>query len=64
MRKIFSFVSLGLAISLLAAAVQAKGHLRIPNPVSDNDYYPTASAAKVELGKVLFFDKIISGYQL
>jgi len=63
MRKIFSFVSLGLAISLLAAAVQAKDHLRIPNTASDNDYYPTASAAKVELGKVLFFDKIISGNQ-
>lgn len=61
MGKIFSFVSLGLTISLFATAVQAKDHL--PLPVSDNDYYPASSTAKVELGKVLFFDKIISGNQ-
>ena len=61
MRKILSLVSLGLCVSLLAATVQAKGHLTAP--VSDNDYYPTASAAKLELGKALFFDKIISGNQ-
>ncbi len=35
----------------------------LPDPVQDSDYYDAGSPslAKVELGKLLFFDKILSG---
>lgn len=35
----------------------------VPPPIQDSDYYDNGSpnAAKVELGRLLFFDKIISG---
>lgn len=38
-------------------------HTKLPDAVSDNDYYDNGapSTAKVELGKHLFFDKILSG---
>ncbi len=32
-----------------------------PMPATDNDYYSVPSSAKVGLGKVLFYDKVLSG---
>ncbi len=52
-------VCLGLAI--YATTVVAQAGNQGPMPVTDNDFYPTPSNAKVELGKVLFYDKILSG---
>ena len=43
---------------------QAAQEIPLPNnrsAVTDNDFYPAPSSAEVALGKVLFFDKIISG---
>ena len=34
---------------------------KLPEPISENDYGQPGSAAKVELGRLLFFDKILSG---
>jgi len=49
----------GLAIYATTVAAQAGNQM--PLPVSDIDFYPAPSSAKVELGKVLFYDKILSG---
>ena len=35
----------------------------LPPPIDDSDYRTPASAEKIELGRLLFFDKIISGNQ-
>lgn len=35
----------------------------LPEPVTTADYYDTSNEAKVELGRLLFFDKLISGNQ-
>ncbi|MDH5481070.1 MAG: cytochrome-c peroxidase, partial [Nitrosomonas sp.] len=35
----------------------------MPMAITDNDYYSIPSQAKVALGKVLFYDKILSGNQ-
>ena len=59
MKNTITLASLGFTISLASTAVQAGKHQ--PMPVTDNDYYPAASAAKIELGKALFYDKILSG---
>lgn len=51
-------------IALAFATLAANAHaLTLPSPVTDNDYYDNGqpSAAKVELGRQLFFDKILSG---
>lgn len=50
---------LGLAIYATTTVVQAANHE--PMAITDNDFYPTPSSAKVVLGKVLFYDKILSG---
>jgi len=50
---------LGLAIYAATVAAQAQNHM--PMAVTDNDFYPAPSSAKVKLGKVLFYDKILSG---
>lgn len=50
---------LGLAIYAATGWVQATNHA--PMAVTDNDFYPAPSSAKVALGKVLFYDKILSG---
>lgn len=51
-------VSLGLSVAL--NSVQAQ---ELPDPVSDTDYYDNGAPleAKVKLGNMLFFDKIMSG---
>lgn len=51
-------VSLGLSVAL--SSVQAQ---ELPDPVSDADYYDDGAPpqAKVLLGNMLFFDKIMSG---
>lgn len=59
MKTIITLASLGLSTILFSATLQAKNHF--PMPVTDEDFYPTPSTAKVELGKALFYDKIISG---
>ena len=61
MKHTLSLGCIALSLQLISSAAQAGNHL--PMPVSDNDYYPQASAAKVELGKALFYDKILSGNQ-
>ena len=54
-----------LTFLLIAAGGASNGHgfdaSVLPQPVADGDYYETASAAKVELGRLLFFDKVLSG---
>lgn len=52
---------LAVSLLILVAAPVLAAPSWLPDPVSDDDYYPAASAEKVELGKVLFFDKILSG---
>jgi cytochrome c peroxidase len=52
-------ICLGLAI--YATTVVAQAGNQGPMSVTDNDFYPAPSSAKVELGKALFYDKIISG---
>ncbi len=59
MNKKLSLASLGLSTFLISTVVQGAHHL--PAPASDSDYYPVASAAEIELGKLLFYDKILSG---
>ncbi len=55
-----------LAITLLMTGVTsvfAGGKIRLPDSVSDEDFYIIKgdNPAKVELGKLLFYDKILSG---
>lgn len=58
----------GVLVAAIAAATglaQAGGGHKLPAPVYDNDFFdqgPNAEA-KVELGKFLFWDKVISGNQ-
>jgi len=52
-------VCLVLAIYAATGGVQAANYE--PMAVTDNDFYPASSSAKVELGKALFYDKILSG---
>ena len=40
------------------AVVQAANH--VPTAINDNDFFLVPSSAKVELGKMLFYNKIIS----
>ena len=57
----------GLATTLLLLTgttnILADGKIRLPDSVSDEDYYiiKGSNPAKVELGKFLFYDKILSG---
>lgn len=53
-------------VAVLIGMFEAKGSSladSLPAPVSDQDYYENGrpAAAKVELGRLLFFDKILSG---
>ncbi len=50
-------------MTALATGVALGATPDLPEPVSDSDYYFDAAprAAKVELGRMLFFDKILSG---
>jgi cytochrome c peroxidase len=52
-------------LTALAAGVALGAAPDIPGPVTDQDYYFDAQPAadKVELGRMLFFDKILSGNQ-
>jgi len=54
-----------LGLLLLTAVPAAAGHgdagqMRLPPPARDGDFYPR-DAAQEELGRLLFFDKILSG---
>ena len=53
-------VSLGISVALTSAQAQ-----ELPEPVTDADYYDNGAPpeAKVKLGNMLFFDKIMSGNQ-
>jgi len=59
MKHTTSLVFAGLAFQLAVGSANATQNL--PMAVVDSDFYPAASAAKVELGKALFYDKILSG---
>lgn len=52
-------------LTVLAAGVALGAAPDLPGPVTDEDYYFDARppAARVELGRMLFFDKILSGNQ-
>ena len=68
-------VSLNLTLAIMVSACAVLGlpgpvsaadygrHGRLPAPAMDADYYDQGSpdAARVELGRMLFFDKILSG---
>ena len=55
--KVFSFLLIICPVPALAG-----GHW-LPDPPRDHDYYDNGApdAAKVELGRLLFFDKVLSG---
>ncbi len=64
--RIHSYASvqtLCLVLVLSTASTTAFARAILPSPVTDRDYYDngTPPAAKVKLGKFLFFDKILSG---
>ena len=61
MKLTLPIACLGLSFQLLASGAHAAHGL--PMAVSDLDYQPAASEAKLELGKALFFDKVLSGNQ-
>ena len=50
-------------ITILATGVAVAATPELPKSVTDQDYYENAQPApeKVELGRLLFFDKILSG---
>lgn len=57
-------VIVSAAVSLLVAeASDGKTETTLPRPVTDGDYYENGTPSKeiVRLGRVLFFDKILSG---
>ncbi|MEN8145597.1 MAG: cytochrome c peroxidase [Gemmatimonadota bacterium] len=65
MKRIYGVLVAAAAIVIAGSTTEDRA-LRtagIPDPVTDADYYEAghASAAKVELGRLLFFDKILSG---
>jgi cytochrome c peroxidase len=49
------------ALTLQAVFSTAFAAHYLPMAITDEDYYPEASQAKIELGKFLFYDKILSG---
>lgn len=51
------FLLAATAALLLAGAAGAQ----LPDPLTDADFHPPASDARIELGRQLFFDKILSG---
>ena len=59
MKVNFIAVSFSLTIYIAIGLAQASNYL--PSAITDNDFHPTPSAAKVALEKVLFYDKILSG---
>lgn len=59
--KVFVRGILVVFLLMLAVAPLMAAPGWLPSPVTDADYYPTPSSAKAALGKVLFFDKILSG---
>jgi cytochrome c peroxidase len=52
-----------LSAFVAASAASAAGFSKLPAPIQDDDYYDSGapSPAKVELGRQLFFDKVLSG---
>lgn len=62
-KSITTFLALCFVLgTCLGAQAKPKGQ-KLPAPVSDQDYYDNGApdATKVELGRLLFFDKILSG---
>jgi cytochrome c peroxidase len=57
--------SMSTLLAALASGVALGAAPDLPGPVTDQDYYFDAQPAadKVELGRLLFFDKILSGNQ-
>ncbi len=52
-----------MSVFFCIGMADAAGRSRLPEPVQDSDYQDNGSpdAAKVELGRQLFFDKVLSG---
>lgn len=61
MKKIVSLIGV---VCFLGISLSAQAH-RLPGPVKDRDFHNNGSfdSTKVQLGKFLFFDKILSGNQ-
>lgn len=62
--KTFSLILLaGLLASITGTAAADKSQKWLPGPPADGDYYDLGSPDpdKVELGRLLFFDKVLSG---
>ena len=57
----FRLFCLGFTVFVISNVVHAEKNM--PMAITDNDYYSIPSQAKVALGKVLFYDKILSGNQ-
>lgn len=53
-------ITSSLLITALTSSPAFSGNMHLPEPVTDADY-PTRNLAKEELGKLLFYDKILSG---
>ncbi|MDX1503353.1 MAG: cytochrome c peroxidase [Thermoanaerobaculia bacterium] len=62
-RTVLLAVALGAAFLLDAAPGRADDEVGLPAPITDSQFYEqgTFDPAKVELGRLLFFDKILSG---
>jgi cytochrome c peroxidase len=56
-------ISISLLLVIGVGSASAREKFLLPAPVSDNDFYITKddNPAQVELGKFLFYDKILSG---
>jgi cytochrome c peroxidase len=65
MKSLFGLIATATAIAIAGQGIEeiARRVARTPDPVTDADYYDNGRppAAKVDLGRVLFFDKILSG---
>ena len=63
--SIISSTAIMFNATISLAGHSTKHHINLPSAATDSDFYENGnpSAAKVDLGKKLFFDKILSGNQ-
>ncbi len=63
MGRVVSAACLAASVGLAQAGHGHQGRARLPGPVSDSDFYEDGAPSpdKVALGRLLFFDKLLSG---
>ena len=64
-RRLHTFLTTTLAALALTGCADQWGAITLPSVIpqalTDADYYPVLSDTEVELGRFLFYDKILSG---